>query len=81
MIIEVVKKYLAAGLSVIPVTPDTKQPFLKWKEFQSRTPRLEEIVEFFNNGTASVALVCGRVSGGVVAVSYTHLTLPTIYSV
>jgi putative DNA primase/helicase len=65
MIIEVVKKYLTTGLSVIPVTPDTKQPVVRWKEYQQRQPLLEEIIEYFKHENIAIALICGRVSGGV----------------
>ena len=42
----------------------------------------EELIEALRDGAKAVSsFVRGKISDGTKAVSYTHLTLPTIYSV
>lgn len=60
-------EYLDAGWSVIPITPETKRPCIKWQEFQTRQPSEEEIIDWFDRFPgAQLALVTGEVSGVVV---------------
>lgn len=37
------KKYLALGWSVIPVRPQKKIPYVKWKQYQTKLPTENEI--------------------------------------
>lgn len=52
---------LARHFSVIPAGRD-KLPLVKWKEFQTRRPSVEEIGKWFQ-GSANVAVVTGAISG------------------
>lgn len=73
--------YLAAGFSVIPVAPwapgrepkkpgrvpgpDGKWRVLEWKPYETRLPTLDELDAWLTVQPRGVAIVCGRVSGGL----------------
>jgi hypothetical protein len=62
------ERYRALGLSVIPVRPDgSKAPALdSWREYQRRLPTGEELLRWFGGDSpCGIAVVCGRVSGGL----------------
>src|SRR2546422_4788144 len=60
--------YLRQGWSVVPVIPNEKRPFIKWKEFQSRLPSEDEARRWWSAyPKARIGLVLGEVSGVVVA--------------
>lgn len=60
-------EYMQRGWSVIPIHPRTKRPLVKWVEFQTRLPTLEEIQEWWRAyPTAGVAIVTGQLSRLVV---------------
>lgn len=63
MIGEAAKKYAAAGLSPIPARDD-KRPACAWKRYQRESVKLAEVDALFRNA-ASVAVICGKVSGGL----------------
>lgn len=54
------------GLSVLPIG-ENKRPTVKWKDFQERKPTFEEILSWPREGY-NLAVVTGRVSGGLVIV-------------
>ena len=62
-IFEAGMKYLEQGYSIIPVGKD-KRPLLKsWKEFQSRVPTEDELLQWLKEfPEANIAIVSGRVS-------------------
>jgi energy-coupling factor transporter ATP-binding protein EcfA2 len=62
-----VHEYLTAGLSVIPLRFNSKQPALdSWGEFQSRQPTPDEVQKWWGDGHQhGIAVVCGKVSGVV----------------
>ncbi len=64
------KTYLQSGISVFPLVPGTKKPLVKWEEYQSRLPTGEELDAWFRDGGANIGAVCGRVSGGLVALDF-----------
>lgn len=51
------------GLSVFPVSNETKEPLIKWKRLQDELPTYEEITEWFTPNGRSVGVAMGRVSG------------------
>jgi len=54
--------YKALGLNVVPASPNSKQPSLKWKEFQ--TKKYEgDIPKDYN-----LAVICGKISNGLVVI-------------
>jgi hypothetical protein len=63
------KKYLGAGLSVIPTGPD-KLPLLStWKPYQNRLPTETEAGKWFKNA-ANIAVICGAVSGNLEGIDF-----------
>lgn len=64
------KKFVEAGLSVIPVNPLDKKPFFAWKKFQNDKPTREDIIAFSRFNPANVAIVCGIVSGNVEVIDF-----------
>jgi hypothetical protein len=66
--LEFAQKYLNAGFSIIPLAPNSKRPALEsWSEFQQRRPTLDEVAQWWQNGSNyGIAVVCGKVSDIVV---------------
>lgn len=54
--------YRGRGWSVIPLKPKDKRPLIKWEEFQSRLPSLEELHSWFDHTENNLAIVTGKVS-------------------
>jgi hypothetical protein len=51
----------------IPITPGTKKPLVKWKEFEKRRPTEQEVRAWAEQWPdAGCAVVCGQVSGGLI---------------
>lgn len=56
-------RYLKAGFSIIPVTPD-KMPLVAWKEFQERYATEDELIGWWETWPeANIGIVCGKISG------------------
>lgn len=51
------------GLSVFPVSNETKIPLIKWDRLQDTLPTLEEVKEWFAVNGRSVGVAMGKVSG------------------
>src|SRR6478609_10603769 len=66
-VLDTARRYVAAGLSVIPIRGDgSKRPALgSWKQYQSRLPTDDELRRWFVEETTGLAVVCGKVSGGL----------------
>lgn len=66
------------GLSVLPIKADgSKQPALRrWKIYQERPPSLQEIAAWFRLPHVGLALVTGKVSGGLEALDFDD---PAVY--
>lgn len=59
-------KYESLGRAVIPTgkAGDTKRPFIPWKQYQHRSPELDELLWWQEEfSPTNWAMVCGRVSG------------------
>ncbi len=54
-----------AGLSLVPVSHENKRPLVPWKKFQSQLPEYPDVSRWLHEGFSAMALVCGKVSGGV----------------
>lgn len=57
-------EYLKAGISVIPVNPETKSPLIKWTEYQSKQMTNDQAWQLFTD-SKGIAIICGHVSGGL----------------
>jgi putative DNA primase/helicase len=66
-VLDCARRYVAAGLSVIPVRADgSKRPALaSWKEFQERPAADGVLKAWFADDLRGIAIICGRVSGGL----------------
>ena len=66
-LLEEALELLELGWSVIPIRPETKRPRVKWKEFQTRLPTIEEIEDWWTHYPEDpIALITGELSGVVV---------------
>lgn len=71
-LLKVAQNYVSKGVSVIPVGPN-KLPLIEWKEFQSRLPTQEELVNWFTDDVKAIAIVTGKISNlTVVDVDVNH---------
>lgn len=59
-------QYHSEGLSFFPIPARSKEAAAPWKVYQERQPTEDEIAHWKSNGTASIAIVCGTVSGNLV---------------
>ncbi len=60
-------RYLELGLSVIPLKPKSKNPYISsWKEFQNRRASLDEIQKWWEQPDLNIGIICGQVSNIVV---------------
>ncbi len=68
------KIYLAAGLCVLPFSPQTKMPILdSWREFQDRRPTEPELAAWFAADLQlNIGFICGDISGGLVVFDFDH---------
>lgn len=65
---EKAKEYLKAELSIIPVLED-KTPAVSWTPYQSERIKAEEVEGLFNKAKVKgLAVICGKISGGLEAV-------------
>lgn len=62
--------YLAEGLSVIPCRPQSKEPAIPWKEYQTAAADEETVRDWFDGADNNLAIVCGAVSGGLVVLDF-----------
>lgn len=60
------KHLVSIGFSVFPLVKDSKQPAVKWKEFQTRKPTEAELTHWFGVHDFDIAIVTGLISGIVV---------------
>lgn len=62
--LEAALEYIERGWSIIPISPETKRPLIKWREFQGRIATAEEVEEWFDQWPgAYLAVVTGAISG------------------
>lgn len=68
-----INRYSSVGLSVIPCGSD-KRPLVPWAEYQRRRPNAEELRRWFSgDDPPRIGIVCGPVSGGLVALDLDDL--------
>jgi len=64
------RKYLQAGLSVLPARADEKRPTIAWKAYQKKLPTAFEVAKWFNNGHAGLCLITGAISGNLELIDF-----------
>jgi len=62
--------YLNNNLCVIPIKFRSKEPLVKWEEYQFRLPTEEEVKKWFSDPNKNIAIVCGKVSGNVIVFDF-----------
>lgn len=69
-LLEAALDYAARGFNVIPIrTDDRKRPALPaWKPYQEQLVTEEEVRRWFTGRANGIAVICGRVSGGLVVI-------------
>ncbi len=63
---KIAKFFLSKGVSIIPLSPFSKKPLIKWEEYQKRLATEREVEGWFSDPMVGMAAICGRVSGGLV---------------
>lgn len=61
-----IRQYIAAGLSVIPIVKGEKNPSCDWAKFQKNIATEEEV----QNWKYPIALIGGAISGGLVCIDF-----------
>lgn len=68
------RRYVAAGLSVIPIAPDGSKappPGFQWNPFRERVMAAEELERWWNpQSDLGIAVVCGGISGGLLVLDF-----------
>jgi hypothetical protein len=67
MLNDFITKYRKEGLSIIPIPYKSKKAEIRWAELQKRLPTDAEIQQWFGDNNVNVAVICGGVSGNLVA--------------
>lgn len=68
-ILDAALEYLDYGWAVIPISPDTKKPLIKWGHYidNSVMPTEEEVIDWFEKWpNANIAILTGEMSGLIV---------------
>jgi hypothetical protein len=63
-------KYIKAGISVIPIKADTKEPPVRWTEYQNRLATTTEASKWWMTPKWSIAIVCGTVSQNLEVIDF-----------
>lgn len=53
------------NISFLPICSEKKTPVVKWKDYQNRLPKDQEIENWFNNNAFGLALITGKISQGL----------------
>lgn len=65
-VLEAALAWRAAGVSVIPILANgTKRAAVEWKQYQSQIASEEQLRSWFEKSDYGLAVICGRVSGGL----------------
>ena len=61
--------YKKQGFCVIPCKPKSKEAAVKWEEYQTRKPRVDEEAVWWTDSTSyNVAVICGKISDNLAVV-------------
>jgi hypothetical protein len=59
-----------AGVSIIPIDHNTKRPTVNWKQYQAMIADEATVRRWFASDIRSFAVVCGKVSGGLLVLDF-----------
>ena len=62
--------YYGKGLSVIPLKHRSKEPIIKWAEYQGRVATIDEFKKWFEEKERNIAIICGRISGNLIVIDF-----------
>jgi hypothetical protein len=62
-----IENYQKEGLCIIPVPFREKAAKIQWGELQNRLPTEQELSAWFDKNNTNIAVICGRISGNLVA--------------
>jgi len=65
-----VQLYRKLGFNIFPLKFKSKEPFLKWKEYQERKATEEELEKWFKDKAVNVAIICGKISGNLFVLDF-----------
>ena len=65
--------YKRLGFNVIPLKARSKEPVIKWSEFETRKTTEEELKQWFSKEDVNVGIVCGSVSGNLIVLDFESL--------
>lgn len=86
-VLDAARAWSMLGVSALQIRPDgSKRPAVKWAQYTIKAPTLEEVFDWFGNGTPyGLALIMGAVSGGLEmtelegAVTQDHILMNRIF--
>jgi len=61
---------LAAGFSIIPLSPGSKLPAIKWKPYETLRPVIAQLEAWFSKGHNNIGLMMGAISGNAIALDF-----------
>ena len=57
-------EYIKQGFSIMPIIPETKKPYVKWKPYQKELPSEKQIKEWWTKWPdALIGMITGEISG------------------
>jgi len=62
--------YMNSGLSVIPTNINKKPTLQSWKHLQTCKPHLNEVTSWWQNGSGSIGIICGQISGNLEVIDF-----------
>ena len=66
------RRYLEAGLCVLPALRDQKRPTVAWKVFQRQLPTTSQVDAWFANDQSALCVLTGEVSGQLELLDFDH---------
>lgn len=80
-LVDVALDYAARGFNVIPIRPDArKRPALAhWKPYQDQRVSDDELRRWFDRRSCGIAVICGRVSDGLVVIDIDDVALAQLF--
>jgi hypothetical protein len=65
-----IELYRRLDFSIIPLKARSKEPVIKWSEFETRKATEEELKQWFSKEDVNVGIVCGSVSGNLAVLDF-----------
>ena len=60
---DIIKKYYKSGYSLLPIKKNSKEPYIKWKQYQKKRPNFTDVLDWcIEYDNPNIALVTGDIS-------------------